>query len=136
MERKYYDLSPSQNILMYAQNFTIHKQVNNICTSLLTDTELDFDILKKAVQTAYERNDCLRIRLVKEGKKVRQYFAEYEEPDIGYLDFRGKTMEEMEKKLYKIAGMRITYFKRPLSKVWSVPGYLDIQISLFSLDFA
>jgi hypothetical protein len=50
MERKYYDLSPSQDILMYAQAFTVHKQVNNISISQLTDTELDFDILKKAAQ--------------------------------------------------------------------------------------
>jgi hypothetical protein len=100
----------------------------------LWDTELDFDVLKKAVGIAYERNDCLGIRLFKEGRKVRQYFAQYEEPDIEHLDFRGKTLEEMEKKLYKIAGKRITYFKKPLSKAYLMHSYEGRQGIYFAVS--
>lgn len=123
MEKKYYDLSAAQKILFFSQKYTIHKQVNNVCTSILIDEELDFDILKKAIQKAYERNDSLRIRLIKLNKEIKQYFAEYEDPIINYLDFRGKTKEEMEKKLYKIASKPVTIFGKPMSKVYMLHSY-------------
>ena len=47
MERKYYSLSDAQRILFHSQKYAIYKQVNNICTLVLVDTRLDFDILKK-----------------------------------------------------------------------------------------
>ncbi|GKU25880.1 condensation domain-containing protein [Clostridium folliculivorans] len=118
MEKKYYDLSAAQKILLLSQKYTLHKQVNNVCTSILMDTELDFEILRKAIQKAYERNDSLRVRLIKLDKEVKQYFLENEEPYIDYLDFRGKSLEQMEDKLYKIASKPITGFGKQLSKVY------------------
>jgi hypothetical protein len=118
MERKYYDLSSAQKLLFFSQKYTIRKQVNNICTSAVLDTELDYDLLKKAIQKAYERNDALRVRIVKVGRDIKQYFLEHEEPTIGYLDFKGKSLEKMERKLHKIARKRVTIFGKPLSKVY------------------
>jgi hypothetical protein len=123
MEIKYYDLSSAQKILLLSQKYTIHKQVNNICTSILMDTELDFDILKKAIEKAYERNDSLRVRLIKLDKKLKQYFVEKETPSIDYLDFSGKSLEEMEKKLYHIAQKPITTIGKPLSKVYMLRSF-------------
>lgn len=140
MDRKYYDLTSAQKILFYSQKFTIHKQVNNICTSVLMDSELDFDILKNAVRKAYERNDSFRIRIVKVGREVKQYFAEHEEPSIEYLDFRGKTLEEMEKKLYKIAHKPISVFEKPMSKVYLMHSFdgksgIYFAVSHLIMDF-
>lgn len=123
MERKYYDLSAAQKLLLFSQKYTIHKQINNICTSAVLDKELDFDILRKAIQKAYERNDALRVRIVKAGKEMKQYFSEQEEPSIEYLDFKGMTQEEMDKKLYKIARKPITVFGKQMSKVYMLRTY-------------
>lgn len=130
MENTYYDLSPSQMLLFMSQKYTLHKQVNNICTSVLTDVELDFDILKKAIEMAYERNDSLRMRVVKQGKVMKQYFEDHEIPAIDYLDFRKTTFEEMEKKLYKIAHKRISNFGKAMSKVYLMHSF-DGRCGLF-----
>lgn len=87
---------------------------------------------------AYERNDCLGIRLVKEGKEVKQFFEKNEKPIIGYLNFKGKTHEEMEKTLYKIARKRISKYK-PLSKVYFMQSFdgktgLYFKVSHFIMD--
>ena len=111
METKYYDLTYSQKILFYSQKYTVHKQVNNISMCILVEEELDLDILKKAIRLAYERMDSLSIRLVKKDGDVKQYFNKDQKTEIGYMDFRNKTFEAMEKKLYKIARKRITYYK-------------------------
>jgi hypothetical protein len=76
------------------------------------------DTLRETVEKACERNDAFRIRIVKVGREMKQYFAPHEPPDIEYLDFRGKTLEEMEKQLYRIAHKRITVFGKKMSKVY------------------
>lgn len=123
MERKYYDLTPAQGLLIISQKATVHKQVNNLPTLVLLDKELDFDILRKAVMKVYERMDSLRLRVVKDGKEMKQYFAEYEEPYIKFLDFSGKSFEDMENELYKIAHKRVTVFGESMSKVYLIRSY-------------
>lgn len=118
MERIYYDLTAAQQILFYSQKYTIHKQVNNVCTSILMNKELDFGILKKAIEKAYERNDSFRLRIVKIGKDLKQYFAEHEKPSIGYLDFTGQSQEAMEKRLFKMAHKPIFAYGKPLSRIY------------------
>lgn len=123
MEKKYYDLTAAQNILFFSQKYTIHKQVNNICTSVLVDKELDFDTLRKAIEIAYDRNDALRIRIVKVDKSMKQYFEDKANPNIDVLDFTGKSQEQMEKKLYKLARKPITVWGKPLSKIYMLRSY-------------
>jgi hypothetical protein len=123
MEREYYELSHALMELFWQQKMTIHKQVNNLCTSLLADTELDSDILAKAVGIAVERNDSFRVRISKVEKKMKMYFVEHEDPDLGYLDFRGKTKEAMEKKLSKIARKSITRWGKQMSKIYLMHSY-------------
>jgi hypothetical protein len=118
MERKYYDLTKGQRMTFLSQKYTFNKEVNNICTSILMEKELDFEVLKKAIEKEYERNDSLRLRVLKVDGEMKQYFEEQEKPTIEYLDFRGKTKEEMEEKLYKIASKSISVFGKPMSKVY------------------
>lgn len=139
MDRKYYDLTPSQLILMYSQKYNIYKQVNNISISILMDKELDLDVLERSICKAYERNDALSIRLVKEGDKIKQYFRDIEEPSIEYLDFRDQSFEKMEKDLHKIASKRITNYEKPLSKVYIMNSYdgkmgIFFKVSHFIMD--
>ncbi|NLA85272.1 MAG: hypothetical protein GX854_12345 [Clostridiales bacterium] len=123
MERKYYSLSDAQRILFHSQKYAIYKQVNNICTLVLVDTRLDFDIFKKAIMKAYERNDSFRIRIVKVKGEMKQYFAEHEDPDIKFLDFTGKTREQMDKKLYRIARKKVTVYGKQMSKVYMIRSF-------------
>ncbi|RBP66008.1 condensation domain-containing protein [Alkalibaculum bacchi] len=120
MDRNYYDLTFAQRILYYSQKYTLHKQVNNVATFALTDQKLDVDILTQAIRIAVQRNDCFNIRFEKVKGDEKQYFAEYEEPVIEYLDFEGKTREVMDKKLYKIAKKRVTKNKKPMYKIHTI----------------
>ncbi len=51
------------------------------------NADLDYNIMKKAVNEAYKRNDSLRIRITEVDKEIKQYFAEHEDPVFGYLNF-------------------------------------------------
>jgi len=119
----YYDLSSAQNLLSLQQRYNLHRQCNNICTSIFFDKKLDFDVLKKAIEITYERNDALRVRITKIDKKDKQYFAESGLQEIGILDFTGKTREAMENQFSKIAKKRITYHDKPLSKIYLVTSF-------------
>lgn len=118
-----YDLTSSQRLLKLQQNYNVHRQCNNICTSILFDKSLSFDVLKKALETTYDRIDSLRIRITKNGKKVAQYFTDSIPPEIGLLDFTGRTAEYQEKALTGIARKRITYYDKPLSKAYLLKSY-------------
>jgi len=119
----YYDLTSAQNLLSMQQKYTLYRQCNNICTSVLFDRTLDFEVLKKAIKIAYERNDAFRVRITKDGKKEKQYFADNGLQEIEFLDFSGKTQAEMENKFSAIARKRITYYNKPLSKIYLVKSF-------------
>ncbi|MEI8199054.1 MAG: condensation domain-containing protein [Eubacteriales bacterium] len=119
----YYDLTSAQNLLSLQQRYNLHRQCNNICTSILFDKKLDFDVLKKAVEIVYKRNDALRVRITKVDKKDKQYFADSGLQKIEMLDFTGKTREDMEKQFSRIAKKRITYNDKPLSRIYLVTSY-------------
>ena len=122
-ERKYYDITPGQQLLLYSQTFTIHKQINNIFTSILLEKKLDFDVLKSAIEYAYEQNDAFRLRMTKVDGKIKQYFADTEKPEVGLLDFTGKTQEEMDEHLSKIAHKPIRILNKPVTKVFLVRAW-------------
>ena len=118
MDKKYYDLTAAQKILFVSQKYTIYKQVNNICTSVLMDKELDYNIMKQAVDIAYKRNDAFRIRVVEVDKEAKQYFAEHEEPYLSYLSFTGISDEDMDKKLHKLAKKKVSNFGKQMSRIY------------------
>ena len=62
---------------------------------------MDFDeeILKKAIRTAYQKQEVMRLRLVKINKETLQYIEDYEDPEINVVDFSKKTKED-ENKLF------------------------------------
>ena len=123
MEPTYYDLTDGQKLLLYSQTFTVHKQINNIFTLMLLEKKLDFDVLKTAVEYAYEQNDAFRLRMTKMGKKIKQYFAESEKPEIKVLDYTGKTEAEMDKQLYKYARTPIRIINRSMTRVFFVHSW-------------
>lgn len=93
--RTLYELNLSQEVVKLQCTYTLFKKVVNIITSVEVEKEIDFDLMQRAFNVAVERNDCTRIRFVKKGKKLMQYF----EPSVVYdnitrLEF--KTKEEQD----------------------------------------
>ena len=69
-----YDLIPSQQTMYLMFKYTFSKQISQIPTSFSVDKELDFELLTKALNIEFERNDSLRLRFVKVDKQIKQYF--------------------------------------------------------------
>jgi hypothetical protein len=123
----YYDLSISQQILLYSQTFSLQKQINNIFSLILLDKQLDFDILRRAIAQGYQDCDTMRLRLKRVKFKMKQYFLDSDPPEIGLLDFTGKTQDEMDRELYRLAAIPIRLTNRPLHKTFLVRSWDGLQ---------
>lgn len=72
---KLYDLIPSQQTMYLMFKYTFSKQIAQIATSFsIQDVNIDFDLLTKALNIEFERNDSLRLRFTKVDKQIKQYF--------------------------------------------------------------
>ena len=71
---KLYDLIPSQETMYLMFKYTFSKQISQIPTSFSVDKDLDFELMTKALNIEFERNDSLRLRFVKADKTIKQYF--------------------------------------------------------------
>ena len=71
---KLYDLIPSQETMYLMFKYTFSKQISQIPTSFSVDKDIDFELMTKALNIEFERNDSLRLRFIKVDKKIKQYF--------------------------------------------------------------
>ena len=117
---KYYKLIPSQHLLFYCQKFCLLKQVNTICTSCFFEMDFDDEILKKAIRTSYQKQECMNLRITKRGKEIYQYIAEYEDPDIHVVDFSKKTKADEKKFFEKVAHKKLTKFDKKMNEIYIV----------------
>lgn len=69
-----YDLIPSQQTMYLMFKYTFSKQISQIPTAFSIDKDLDFELLTKALNIEFERNDSLRLRFIKVDKQLKQYF--------------------------------------------------------------
>lgn len=108
--QKLYDLIPSQQTMYFMIKYSLHKQVIQIPTSFSVQKKLNFEALAKAVNIEIARNDCLRLRFVKDKKAIKQYFLEkFELEKIRVLDF--KSDEEQEAFFNADAEKPVRFFK-------------------------
>ena len=82
IERKLYELTPSQNVILLQTKYTLWPKVVNIVFSASKKEDMDLHLLDKAFNLVVQRNDCLRIRFVKQNKQLMQYFLEEDEHDF------------------------------------------------------
>lgn len=108
---KVYDLIPPQDMIQFMLKYSFfHKQVTQIPESIIVTKEIDFDLMKKAVNIEIERNDCLRLRFFKEKGKVKQYFLDrFVVDDIPVLNF--SSLDEQMKVLTEDAQIPVHYLK-------------------------
>ena len=78
VERKYYDLTPSQKLMYFALKFIPEKNVVNIGTAVWFHENIDCELLKAAAYKAIWRMDALRLRLKKVKGQIKQYVSEEE----------------------------------------------------------
>ena len=88
-----YELIPSQKTMVYMLKYSLHKQVTNVPTSFAVERKLDFALLRRALETEIERNDCLRLHFVKTRQGIRQSFLP-DKPlgDVPVLHFRNRKL--------------------------------------------
>ena len=83
-----YKLIHSQEMVQYMWKYSIHKQSTQIPCAVAFDEELDLKLLARAVNIEIERNDCMRLRIFRDGLKIKQYFlSEYKLEKILYKEF-------------------------------------------------
>lgn len=138
-DRKLYPLAPGQKLTYYAEKFSVHKQLMNIPTSCLVETDLDLDILKKAAAEAVQRNDVFGLRITKQGKDIMQYFTDRKVLELETADFSGKTEESMEAFFNKAGRAKIKMFDSPQCRIYVIrtpqgKGGLFICVSHFIMD--
>ena len=76
MEKELYSFNYSQDIIHLQTKYALFKRVANILFAVSFDGGFDEELMKKALQLLVDRNDCLRITFVKDGKTIKQYFDE------------------------------------------------------------
>lgn len=97
-ERKYYPLTKSQEVMFINLNFCYKKSIVNICALVDLFSEIDPDVMLKAMKVSLKRNKSAGGRLSKQGKEYLQYFVENEEPEhINFVDLSDKSDEQREK---------------------------------------
>lgn len=121
-----YNLTNSQKVIGYASALYPHGAVNNIGGSLLIEDDLDFTLLEKTLHLCIDRNDSLRLRFVNSASgasiieqyfmlnSVQQYVTDEPHGEIGFIDFTGKTREEMNAVFLEMNRKPIDIFNNPM----------------------
>ncbi len=112
-----YDLIPSQQTMYLMVKFSFHKQLTQIPISFSVEGDLDFGLLKRAFNIEIERNDSLRLRFVKSGKTIKQYFEE--RATMNYIQVkRFKNLEEQEAFFSKDAQKPVYFLKNETFRIF------------------
>lgn len=121
VERTYYELNPSQEVVKLQCQYTLFKRVINIMMSAQCE-KIDFKLMKEAFNLAILRNDCTRIRFCKRKGKVVQYFEENVKFEkIPYFEFDSK--EKQENFIRKESHHAIKYMKGEVIKPYFIKTY-------------
>ncbi len=105
---KYYDLIPSQQTVYLMVKYSFSKQLTQIPTSFAVDIDMDFDLLTKALNIEFERNDSLRLRFTKVDKKIKQYFLpSFKMTKVPYKYFRD---EKQQEEFFGVDAQKPVYF--------------------------
>ena len=110
-DEKVYGLIPPQDMINFMLKYSFfHKQVIQCPVSIVTEKEIDFDLMTKALNIEIERNDCLRLRFFKKKGKYQQYFLDsYKIDSVPVFNF--KTKEEQIEILTQDARKTVRHLK-------------------------
>ena len=115
LPEKLYDLIPSQQSMYLMVKFSFSKQLVQIPISITVDLDLDFELLTKALNIEFERNDALRLRYKKVDKQIKQYFLDsFKMSKVPMKYFR--TPEEQKEYLDKDAQKPVRFDKGEIGR--------------------
>lgn len=122
VERKYYDLTPSQNLMYFALKFIPEKNVVNIGTAVWLHENIDCELLKVAAYKAIWRMDALRLRLKKVKGEIKQYVSEEEPKEIKIEDYSNYSKGDIDEILEKWTSTPFKYKDKELYDVSIIKG--------------
>lgn len=96
---KKYALTAAQNMhYRWIRNYGT-QQVSGLSIIASLQADIDFDILKKAIEMEYKRYGCLRVQFTKPDTcgEIKQYILSNNHHDIPLKDLSNMTMEEADK---------------------------------------
>lgn len=85
--KQLYELSHHQKLIWYTEKYYPNTSLQVIAGTVYFKTEIDLDILGKAVNLVVKNNDGMRLRVLELEVEPKQYVADYEEENIDVLDF-------------------------------------------------
>lgn len=110
--------TPQQFMLFMSMQYGENYPVNNIGSGYYWQGEMDFALMKKAVEQAVERCDTMRLRFVPDEQyKVLQYITEKSEMKIETLDYSGMTLEEAHEKLLEFSRTPVLMFLQEIHTI-------------------
>lgn len=118
--RTYFPITPSQRSMYLARQFSFHKQVMNVPTSVFVDHLLDMALLRQAVEDAIQRWDAFGVRLTRQDKEVRQYFTDRRVLSLEIIDFSQKSPAAMEAFFVKMSAKPMKLYDSPLARIYLV----------------
>ena len=115
MELKRYPITVAQNLLLTMLQGAKHKQVLNVCVSLLIKLDVDFNLLAQSVKEAMARDDSTRTRFTKnEDGSIEQYIVPPDDTPVRHEDFTQKSWEEAD-------GILREWSRQPFENRWDSP---------------
>lgn len=135
MKYETFPLTSAEKLHLLAVQEFSRPQVVNIGVCLTLKASLDFGLLKKCIQMEYERCDSLRLRFTEPGAdgEVRQYIVPHEDRDISFVDFTGKSSEEISAAMYRWTEIPFSRWDSPMNEfiMVSLPdGYQGIYLRI------
>lgn len=93
-----YELTNPQKSIWNTELFFNNTNINNICVSAYLKENINFDILKKAINLLVQKNDSFRIQLSINNNTPVQYFTDFTPFDIDVTDVKSDIeFKQMEK---------------------------------------
>ena len=92
--------NPQKSIWLTEQVYS-GTSINNISGYTYIDEDVEFDVLKKAINEVIKLNDSMRIKIEEEQNSCIQYFSEYTSFDIDIFELSSD--EDIEKKALELA---------------------------------
>ena len=88
--------APQKNVIE-TDNFFKNTSISNIGGYAIFDNDVDFDIMKIAINRLIEKADGLRIHLREEGNETKQYIKDYEHQEVEVLEVTNDILLESNK---------------------------------------
>ncbi len=107
---KLYDIIPSQETMYMMVKFSFHKNLIQIPTSFTIDKEYDIDLMKKAIEIEFQRNDALRLEYFIVDGKIKQHFRSNEEFKLGEIPQKHFSSLEEQEAFFAADAQKPVYF--------------------------